>query len=72
MALSKEELKDLYQGRLPWPRVKEIMSQPKDDDRFEKALEVLQERVGWPERILLPLGEHLYICLLYTSPSPRD
>src|SRR5437870_1021741 len=34
---------------------------PKDDDRFEKYLKILQRRVQWKERILLPIGEHLYI-----------
>jgi len=61
MEYSKEELKDLYDGRLTWERVKQIMSHPKDDDRFDKYIDILQERVPWPERILLPLNEHLYV-----------
>ncbi len=61
MSYSKEDLKDLYDGKLPWEKIKEIMSRPKDDDRFEKYVEILQERVPWKERILLPIGEHLYI-----------
>jgi acetone carboxylase gamma subunit len=61
MSYSKDDLRDLYDGKLPWERVKEIMSKPKDDDRFDKYIEILQERVNWKERILLPLGEHLYI-----------
>jgi acetone carboxylase gamma subunit len=61
MEYSKQDLKDLYDGKLPWDKIKEIMSRPKDDDRFDKYVEILQERVPWPERILLPLGEHLYV-----------
>ncbi|MBM3132710.1 MAG: acetone carboxylase subunit gamma [Chloroflexi bacterium] len=61
MSYSKQDLKELYEGKLPWEKVKEIMSRPKDDDRFEKYLEILQEKVPWSERILLPIGEHLYI-----------
>jgi acetone carboxylase gamma subunit len=61
MSYSKEDLKDLYAGRLPWEKIKEIMSRPKDDDRFQNYVEILQERVPWKERILLPIGEHLYI-----------
>lgn len=61
MSYSKQDLKDLYEGRLPWEKVMEIMSRPKDDDRFEKYIEILQGKVPWPERILLPIGEHLYI-----------
>ena len=57
----KEVLKDLIEGKLDWPRVKQIMSSPKDADRFEKYIALMQERVRWPEKILLPLGEHLYI-----------
>ncbi len=58
---TREVLKDLIAGKLDWPRVKQIMSSPKDADRFEKYLALAQERVKWPDKILIPLGEHLYI-----------
>ncbi len=61
MEYTKKDLKDLYDGNLRWDKVKEIMSRPKDDDRFDKYVEILQERVPWPERILLPMSEHLYV-----------
>ena len=61
MPYSKEEIRDLIDGKLPWNKVKEIMSYPKDDDRFDKYIEILQERVPWPEKILLPIGEHLFV-----------
>ena len=61
MEYSKQDLKDLYDGKLPWDKIKEIISRPKDDDRFDKYVEILQERMKWPDRILLPIGEHLYI-----------
>ena len=32
-----------------------------DKDRFQKYLQILQLRVSWPEKILLPYGLHLYI-----------
>ncbi len=57
----KEIIRDLVEGRLPWERVKWIISGYKDEDRFDKYIEVLQERVPWPERILLPLTDELYI-----------
>jgi acetone carboxylase gamma subunit len=57
----KEEIRDLIDGELPWDRVRTIISSPKDDDRFDTVIAILQERVGFSERILLPLGEHLYI-----------
>ncbi len=61
MEYAKEELRDLYDGNLSWDKVRLIMSRPKDDDRFEKYVEILQDRVAWPEKILMPLGEHLFI-----------
>ena len=61
MEHSKEDLRDLFDGRLPWEKTKSIMSGPKDDDRFEKYVKILEERVPWPERILMPLGGHLSV-----------
>jgi acetone carboxylase gamma subunit len=61
MSLSLQDLADLIDGKLPWPQVKHIVSSPKDDDRFQRMLEVLQARVSWPEKILLALTEHLYV-----------
>mgnify|MGYP003449541752 FL=1 len=60
-AYSKEVIRDLVSGQLSWPQTKRIMSAYKDDDRFFKVLEVLQERVSWKEKILLPVGDHLFI-----------
>jgi acetone carboxylase gamma subunit len=61
MSLPRKDLEELFDGTLPWESIKQIISRPKDDDRFERALEFLQERVAWPERILLPLSERLYV-----------
>lgn len=58
---TKETIKDLIDGKLPWQTLKNIMSSDKDPDRFEKYLEILQERVSWDETILVPIAEHLYI-----------
>ena len=52
---------DLIDGELDWPKVKEIISHPKDPERFEQVIRILQGRVAWEEKILLPLAEHLYI-----------
>ncbi|MGD9762828.1 MAG: acetone carboxylase subunit gamma [Candidatus Binatia bacterium] len=57
----KDVIRDLIDGKLPWQTTKKIMSDFKDEGRFEIYLEILQSRVAWPERILLPIGEHLYI-----------
>ena len=61
MSYSKEDLKDLYDGILPWEKTFEIMSKPKDDDRFDKYIAILQERVSYSEKILMPLGDHLNV-----------
>jgi acetone carboxylase gamma subunit len=58
---NKEILKDLIDGKLPWPVLKKIMSDQKDETRFERYLEILQERTGWSEPILVPIAEHLYV-----------
>ena len=58
---SKEVLKDLSLGQLPWPQTRRIMSAYKDDDRFFKMIAVLQDRVTWKDRILLPISDRLFI-----------
>ena len=52
---------DLIDGELDWPKVKEIISHPKDPERFDQVIRILQDRAAWDEKILLPLAEHLYI-----------
>lgn len=56
-----EEIERLIDGKLPWSRVQEIMREAKDPDRFDKWIAVLQSRVPWSERILLPLTPCLSI-----------
>lgn len=59
---TKENLRLLVDGRLPWDTTKQLMRmENKDEDRFLKYIEVLQERVSWSEKILVRLGEHLYV-----------
>lgn len=57
----KSLLEALYDGRLGASEMHGIMSQYKDPERFRIMLEIHQDRVPWDERILLPLGESLYI-----------
>jgi acetone carboxylase, gamma subunit len=56
-----EIIRDLIAGQLPWQQTRHIMSAYKDETRFLTYLEVLQERVSWSDRILLPVGPHLFI-----------
>ncbi|MBS1881454.1 MAG: acetone carboxylase subunit gamma [Actinobacteria bacterium] len=54
-------LEALYDGRLGASELHAVMSQYKDPERFDIMLEIHQDRVPWSDRILLPLGESLYI-----------
>ena len=59
---SKEKIKDLLDGKLPWKEVKDIIRlKPKDEDRFWKVLEILQEKVAWDDKILLRISDHLFV-----------
>ncbi len=55
------EIEKLVDGELPWARVQEIMKDAKDADRFQKWIQILQQRVSWSEPILLPLTSSLFI-----------
>lgn len=61
MDWSNEELKMLVEGKLPWTTAKKMMSGPKEEGRFERIIEILQEKVSFSDKILLPIGEHLFI-----------
>lgn len=61
MPYDLKTIEALVDGKLPWSDVKNIMSSFKDKDRFQKYVQVLQSKVPWPEKILLPYGLHLYI-----------
>ena len=58
---TKETISDLIDGKLSWHVLKGIMSSDKDEDRFEKYLDILQDRIGWEEKILVPIAEHLFV-----------
>ena len=57
----KADVEKLMDGVLAWPAVQEMMKSPKDVDRFDKYVEILQERVEWDDVILLPLTPALFI-----------
>lgn len=61
MSYDLKTIEALIDGKLPWSNVKHIMSAFKDKDRFQKYVKVLQSKVPWSEKILLPYGLHLYI-----------
>ena len=57
----RADIEKLIDGVLPWPAVQDMMKSPKDLDRFDKYVEIMQERVAWDEPILLPLTPVLFI-----------
>ena len=57
----KRTLERMLDGDLSWEELKPIISGRKDPNRFDIILEILQRRVKWKEKIILPFHEHLYI-----------
>lgn len=62
MTVNKDSIRNLIDGDLSWEELKEdVLPKPKDSNRFESTLEVLQERVEWDDPILMPLNDHLFV-----------
>jgi len=61
MKVTDEVLADLVDEKLSRAQVRAIQSAPKDSDRFEKYVALLQRRVAWDDPIVLPFGEQLFI-----------
>jgi acetone carboxylase gamma subunit len=61
-AVSKETLRLLMEGRLGSEELRKLRHTAiKEEGRFWKYLEILQEKVHFKEKILLRLSDHLYI-----------
>ena len=61
MRVDEQMMADLMDEKLSRDTVRSIQSSFKDPDRFDTYVAVLQSRVSWDERILMPFGEHLYV-----------
>lgn len=57
----KADIEKLIDGVLPWPATQDMLKSPKDSDRFDKYIEIMQERVEFDDPILLPLTPSLFI-----------
>ena len=57
----KADIEKLIDGVLPWPATQDMLKSSKDEDRFDKYVEIMQERVEFDEPILLPLTPMLFI-----------
>lgn len=60
-AYSKHQISSLVDGKLDWETTLRMLSMPKDQERFALYLQILQERMTWPDKIVLPLAPHLFI-----------
>ena len=58
---SRDVTRALVRRELAWPDLFKLMREPKSSTRFDETIAALQELVPWPEPILLPLGENLFI-----------
>lgn len=61
MEYKKAYIKELLEGKLGSDEIREIQRSVLDENRFDKVLEIENERVEFPEKILLCLQENLYI-----------
>jgi acetone carboxylase gamma subunit len=57
----REVTRALLRRQLPWQDLLKLMREPKSPRRFDQMIDALQETVPWKEKILLPLGESLFI-----------
>ena len=57
----KADIEKLIDGVLPWPATQDMLKSAKDLDRFDKYLEIMQSRVEFDDKILLPLTPMLFI-----------
>jgi len=57
----KADIEKLIDGVLPWPATQDMLKSPKDGDRFDKYVEIMQARVKFEDPILLPLTPSLFI-----------
>jgi len=58
---SQEVTRALVHRELAWPDLLKLMREPKSPQRFDDVIETFQGMVPWKEKILLPLGENLFI-----------
>ena len=58
---TKDVIRDLVEGKCDPTVLLAMQRGIKEEDRFEAVLEAEQEKVGWPEKILVPIGEDLYV-----------
>lgn len=61
MPLEKRVVEDMIDGKLDKKELFKIITGKKDPEMFKTVIEIFQSKVGWKEKIILPLSEHLFI-----------
>ncbi|ANB34497.1 acetone carboxylase gamma subunit [Rhodovulum sulfidophilum] len=61
MAYTEAKIRDLVDGTIDQDTLHQMLSMPKDRERFEIYLKILQDQVPWDDQIILPLGPKLFI-----------
>lgn len=60
--VTEDEIRSLVEDDVSWDTVEDMLKlDKKDSDRFEKYMNVLEEEVDLDDKILLRIGDHLFI-----------
>lgn len=59
--VTKGMLKKLMDATISDQEVLRLQNSYKDEDRFDKYLELLQESVPWDDKIMMRLSEHVFV-----------
>lgn len=73
--ITREQIEKLVEGKLSTDEIRAAQNESQKADRFELYIQVLQSKVPWTEKIVLPIHEHLFIvqtCLRLPVPSGRQ
>src|SRR6201990_3084572 len=67
MVYPRAKIADLVDGKIDHDTLHQMLSTPKDAERFNIYINILQERVPWDDRIILSLGPKLFIVQIKSS-----
>ena len=59
--MEKLNVRRMVEGKLSRPELQEVISAPKDPGRYHMTNAVWQELLDWDDKIVMRLGEHLFI-----------
>jgi acetone carboxylase gamma subunit len=60
--VGETRLERLVAGSVTWDEAKELLHVwPKETDRFQQVIAILQKRVPWKDKILMRISDHVFI-----------